>query len=71
MATPETESNPQKNEFEAARAKGSASVVGEFWYFLKTNKKWWLTPIILVFLLVGALVVLGGSAAAPFVYTLF
>jgi len=47
------------------------SVVGEFVEFLTHTKKWWLTPIILVLLIVGALIVLGGTAAAPFIYTLF
>jgi hypothetical protein len=39
--------------------------------FLSANKKWWLAPIVLAVLVIGALVVLGGSAAAPFIYTLF
>lgn len=43
----------------------------EFWGFLSENKKWWLLPIILVFALVGTLLMLGGTAAAPFIYTLF
>jgi len=44
----------------------------DLWDFLKVRKKWWLLPIIIVLLLVGALIVFGsGSAVAPFVYTLF
>jgi hypothetical protein len=39
--------------------------------FLLANKKWWIIPIVLVMLLLGALVVLGGTGAAPFIYTLF
>jgi Family of unknown function (DUF5989) len=39
--------------------------------FLRHNKKWWLTPIVLVLLLMGALIFLSGTAAAPFIYTLF
>ena len=40
--------------------------------FLGERKKYWLAPIILVLLLVGLLLVIGGgSAVAPFVYTLF
>ena len=35
------------------------------------NKKWWLTPIILTLLLIGVLVVLSGTAVAPFIYTLW
>lgn len=48
------------------------SFVGDLWGFLKTRKKFWLLPIILVLLLFGALIVLtSGSAIAPFIYTLF
>ena len=47
------------------------SLASEFWYFLKHNKKWWLLPIIIVVLALGALVFLSGSGAAPFIYTLF
>lgn len=43
----------------------------EVWGFMKANRKWWLLPLILSLLLVGALVLLGGSPAAPFIYTLF
>jgi hypothetical protein len=47
------------------------SLVGEFWAFLKENKKWWLLPIVISILGLGVLVMLGGTAAAPFIYTLF
>ena len=63
--------NRENETFEQASEEGRASLVGEFWYFLKTNKKWWLTPIILALGLLGALVLLGGSGVAPFIYTLF
>jgi hypothetical protein len=43
----------------------------EMWDFVRVNKKWWLTPIILVLLVLGALIIIGGTAAAPFIYTLF
>jgi len=39
--------------------------------FLLQNKKWWLVPVVLVTLLVGVLIILGSTAAAPFIYTLF
>ena len=45
--------------------------LNELFLMLKHNKKWWLTPIILVLLLFGALVIMGGSSYAPFIYTLF
>lgn len=47
------------------------SILREFADFLRENKKWWLAPIIISVLLLGALVLLGGTAAAPFIYTLF
>ncbi|MCA9734489.1 MAG: hypothetical protein H6696_17590 [Deferribacteres bacterium] len=47
-------------------------IVGEFWDFLKARKKWWLMPVIVFLVLLGAILVLSeGSALAPFVYTLF
>ncbi len=47
-------------------------LVAEFWAFLGARKKWWLAPIIIVMVLVGALLVFAqGSALAPFIYTIF
>jgi hypothetical protein len=44
----------------------------DLWGLMKERKKFWLAPIILVLLLLGALIVLSqGSAVAPFIYTLF
>jgi len=44
----------------------------DLWGFMKARKKFWLAPIIIILLLLGALVVLSqGSAVAPFIYTLF
>ena len=51
---------------------GKLSILKEFWGFLKVRKKWWLAPIIIFLLLLGALLVFSeGSAVAPFIYTLF
>ena len=61
-----------KSENFAAQAEGERSgIVSEFVDFLKDNKKWWLAPILISVLALGALVMLGGTAAAPFIYTLF
>ena len=44
----------------------------DLWVFMKVRKKYWLAPVIIVLLLIGALIVLTqGSAVAPFIYTLF
>jgi hypothetical protein len=51
---------------------GKLGILKEFWDFLKVRKKWWLTPIIVVMVLLGALIVFSqGSTVAPFIYTLF
>lgn len=47
------------------------SLFSELVSFLKQNKKWWLLPIILIVLLLGALVFFSATPVAPFVYTLF
>jgi hypothetical protein len=49
----------------------SQGLVKEFWSFLMHNKKFWLIPIIIVFVLFGLLIVFGGSSVAPFIYPLF
>jgi len=44
----------------------------DLWAFMKVRKKYWLMPVIIVLVLIGALIVLTqGSAVAPFIYTLF
>lgn len=55
----------------AARTESRGGILGEFLFFLKDSKKWWLLPILVVIVLFGALVFLSGTAAAPFIYTLF
>lgn len=48
------------------------SFASDLWGFLKTRKKFWLLPLITILVLLGALVIFGGgSAVAPFIYTLF
>jgi hypothetical protein len=49
----------------------STGIFGELLGFMAHNKKWWLTPIVLMLLLLGVLIVVGGTGAAPFIYTLF
>jgi hypothetical protein len=44
----------------------------DFFVFLKERKKWWLVPLIIIFLIFGVLIFFtSGSALAPFIYTLF
>ncbi|MDI6450563.1 DUF5989 family protein [Anaerobaca lacustris] len=57
--------------FERLAQEKRSSLVAEFWHFLKHNKKWWLLPIVGVLLLLGLVVLLAGTSAAPFIYTIF
>ncbi len=48
------------------------ALLRELWAFMRARKKWWLLPIILLMVLVGALLVFAqGSVLAPFIYTIF
>ena len=65
---------PESNE--SRRFAGEANqpqmgLLAELFAFMRENKKWWLAPIILALLAIGVLVVLSGTAAAPFIYPLF
>ena len=57
--------------FEQAGKRASPGLAAEFWLFLKENKKFWLIPPLAVLLLLGLIVLLGGTAVAPFIYSLF
>ena len=61
----------RKIQFEKAATKGDRGLVVEYFKFLSRNKKYWLIPVIVVLLFIGLLVMLGGSAAGAFIYTLF
>jgi len=63
--------NEEESSLEQLAQGKRAGLGNEFLVFLRENKKWWLAPIILAVLFLGLLVILGGSAAAPFIYTLF
>ena len=44
----------------------------ELWAYMRSRKKYWLIPILVVMVILGVLIVLAqGSAVAPFIYTLF
>lgn len=58
-------------QFEKAADEHQVGLAREFFEFLRDNKKWWLLPIVLVLFVFGAVVLVSGTAAAPFIYTLF
>jgi hypothetical protein len=51
--------------------KKNQSFLRELTLFLAQNKKWYLIPIAVVMVLMGVLIILGATGAAPFIYTLF
>lgn len=49
-----------------------ASLARELWTFMRSRKKWWLLPLVVVMLMIGALIVFAQSSVlAPFIYTIF
>ncbi len=61
-----------QGDFErTARNSGESSFVAELWGLIRQQRKYWLIPVVTVLLLFGVLVLLSGTAAAPFIYTLF
>lgn len=69
MTSPQPERHD--DEFLKAAEGRERGIVAEFVAFMAENRMWWLTPILVVFLLLGVLLVLGATGAAPFLYTLF
>ena len=51
--------------------KDRFSIMGELWQFMRVRKKWWLLPILVVIGALSVLMLVGGSSAAPFIYTFF
>lgn len=54
-----------------ADAGRSLGLAGELWLFVRATGKWWLVPVLIALLLLGAVVVASGTWYAPFIYTLF
>jgi hypothetical protein len=69
--TPASASGPGHDFEQTARNARERSIVLELWAWIRESKKYWLVPIVVALLLVGLLVFLSGTAAAPFIYTLF
>lgn len=66
-----TTNHDRQDEFSRQAEEPSAGLLTELWDLLRYNKKWWLAPILIAVLLGSLLVILSGTALAPFIYTLF
>jgi len=62
---------PANPTFEEQARQQPPGLLREFYDFLRYNKAWWLTPIVIVLLMVGGLFILAAMGGAPFIYTLF
>lgn len=60
-----------KEELDDLMEQRNPGIVREFIEFARDHKKLWLIPLFLILLVMGALIILGGSSAAPFIYRLF
>jgi hypothetical protein len=69
-SSPDRKPEP-KDDFAREAESAERGFIHELFGFLRQNRKWWLLPAIIVLLLVGVLGVLGGTALAPFIYTMF
>lgn len=67
----EDKNDQSKKEFEQAAKDSEIGFLSEMVGFLITNKRWWITPIVVCLLLLGILLMLGSTGAAPFIYSLF
>jgi hypothetical protein len=61
----------KKTAFEQAQQEQQTGIIKEFFLFLRHNKKYWMIPILITLLALTILILLGGTAVAPFIYTLF
>ncbi len=60
-----------ESSFNQLSTETDPGIIREFVDFLRYNKKWWMTPIIVVTLILIGLAILIPSPVAPFIYTLF
>jgi len=60
-----------KNEFLEEAARQRSSFLSDYLYLLRTNRKWWMLPLIALLLVLGGLVLFSSTGVAPLIYTLF
>lgn len=71
MAQQKDQGGDKRAEFLAGGEVRSGGIVGEVFGFLRASGKWWLAPLIVCLMLIGLALVLGGTAAGPFIYAAF
>ena len=69
--TEQIDSESSQDDFARLAQQDDPGLVREFVDFLRYNKKWWMTPIIVITLLLSLLAFLAATPAAPFIYSFF
>ena len=71
MSLPENQSGFRSDEFSREASRKRSSFLSDYLYLLRTNKKWWMLPLLGLLLVLGALVLFSSTGVAPLIYTLF
>ncbi len=66
-----SDDSKRSDELQRLTEGKQANIIVELFALAKHTKKWWLLPVFAVLLGIGLFIALGGTAAAPFIYTLF
>ena len=67
----ESDKTDPGDQFSRLAGERQPGFLQEFWAFLRQNKKWWLTPILVILLLLIGLVLISQTPLAPFIYPFF
>lgn len=70
MDTPRNDAE-SRNQFAQQGQAQRTGMLADFIYLLRNNRKWWMLPLILVFIVFGVFMVLSSTGVAPFIYTVF
>ena len=70
-AEPQTPSSYRTGQAPEMREQENPGIIREFLEFLREEKKWWIAPLLIALALLAIVAALAGTAAAPFIYTLY
>jgi hypothetical protein len=65
------ESKSPRDEFESLAQQPAPGILRDFVDFLRTNKRWWLTPLLIIMIILSVMIMITNTAVGPFIYVLF
>ncbi len=71
MHNPMDEPKSPREEFESLAQQPPSGLVRDFIDFLRTNKRWWLAPLLVVLVILSVMIMVTNTAVGPFIYVLF